>query len=618
MMYGKSKRVRQLWLAISLAGILLLVACGGGGNSSVQAALPISITLTPSTTIVSLGQSVTVTATVYDQSNQGATWSISPITFGVLSNQTPTSVMYTAPTSFSTPTTVTITATSVTNPNITSSVQLSASPITISLSPPSAQTINQGGQLFVFPTLTNDTLSQGVTWSLSPASGFGSLNSPQPFSVEYVAPAAVPGPTTVTITATSVASSSSTATVEVTVFPSGAGLNTAVVLVDGGDVPGNAHANGAFTSVTICNPGSATVCQTVDGILVDTGSSGLRILQSQIPLLKLPTQVDANGNTLENCDSFADGSYIWGPVSYADVYIGGETANSIGGQTAVNSIRAQVISGSNTTVPASCANGGTTNANAPQLLGENGILGVGAEPTDCTLAGTNYCDGSVQPVPPNLYYTCPSTGCAITDSPILVTKTQQVTNPIPFFSQDNNGVILQLPLLSGSAASVTGIMVFGIGTESNNQLGSATVFTLDSSDNFTTLYNGQTLTDSFIDSGSNALYFPDLLPTCAASVQLFCPSSLTGLAATNQGTTQGNNTVDFSVDNADNLFSAYPGFAAFSTLAGPEGTYNSCSQGSPSCTFDWGLPFFYGRSVYTAIDGQSTPSGAPNAPWWAY
>jgi hypothetical protein len=165
---------------------------------------------------------------------------------------------------------------------------------------------------------------------------------------------------------------------------------------------------------------------------------------------------------------------------------------------------------------------------------------------------------------------------------------------------------------------VTGIMVFGIGTESNNQLGSATVFTLDSSDNFTTLYNGQTLTDSFIDSGSNALYFPDLLPTCAASVQLFCPSSLTGLAATNQGTTQGNNTVDFSVDNADNLFSAYPGFAAFSTLAGPEGTYNSCSQGSPSCTFDWGLPFFYGRSVYTAIDGQSTPSGAPNAPWWAY
>jgi Protein of unknown function (DUF3443) len=619
MTYGRKSRVRRrLWLAIPLAGSLLLAACGSGESSSMQAALPISITLSPSTTIVSLGQSITVSATVYDQSNRGASWSISPITFGALSDQTPTSVTYTAPANFSVPTTVTVTATSITNPNVTSSVQISASPITIALSPPAAQAINQGGQLFVFPTLTNDTLSQGVTWSVSPASGAGSLETPQPFSVEYVAPPAVSSPTTVTITAKSVANSSATAALQITVFPSGAGLNTAVVRVDGGGVPGNTHANGAFTSVTICNPGSATVCQTVDGILVDTGSSGLRILQSQIPLLKLPTQVDSNANTLENCDSFVDGSYIWGPVAYADVYIGGETANSIGGQTAVNSVRVQVISSSNSTVPGSCSNGGTTNDNTPQLLGANGILGIGPEPTDCTLAGTNYCDGSVQPLPPNLYYTCPGTGCATTDSPVLVTKAQQVTNPIPFFSQDNNGVVLQLPPLPGSTASVTGLMVFGIGTESNNQLGSATVFTLDSSDNFTTLYNGQTLTRSFIDSGSNALYFPDLLPICTTSVQFFCPSSLTNLTATNQGATQGNNTVDFSVDNADNLFSTYPGFAAFSTLAGPEGTYNSCSPGSPSCSFDWGLPFFYGRSVYTAIDGQPAPSGAPDAPWWAY
>jgi hypothetical protein len=30
--------------------------------------------------------------------------------------------------------------------------------------------------------------------------------------------------------------------------------------------------------------------------------------------------------------------------------------------------------------------------------------------------------------------------------------------------------------------------------------------------------------------------------------------------------------------------------------------------------FDWGLPFFYGRAVYTAIEGRGTPAG----PYFAF
>lgn len=33
-------------------------------------------------------------------------------------------------------------------------------------------------------------------------------------------------------------------------------------------------------------------------------------------------------------------------------------------------------------------------------------------------------------------------------------------------------------------------------------------------------------------------------------------------------------------------------------------------------TFAWGFPFFFGRSVYTGIDGRSTPAG--NGPYYAY
>lgn len=32
--------------------------------------------------------------------------------------------------------------------------------------------------------------------------------------------------------------------------------------------------------------------------------------------------------------------------------------------------------------------------------------------------------------------------------------------------------------------------------------------------------------------------------------------------------------------------------------------------------FDWGLPFFFARYVYVAIDGKNTPSG--QGPYWAF
>jgi hypothetical protein len=53
-------------------------------------------------------------------------------------------------------------------------------------------------------------------------------------------------------------------------------------------------------------------------------------------------------------------------------------------------------------------------------------------------------------------------------------------------------------------------------------------------------------------------------------------------------------TVAFSVANADALF-ANPVLSAFSNLAGP-------NVGS----FDWGLPFFYGRRVFFSIESQNT------------
>ena len=86
--------------------------------------------------------------------------------------------------------------------------------------------------------------------------------------------------------------------------------NVQTITVNGG--PDSNFVDGAFTSVTVCVPGSTTNCQTISGILVDTGSSGLRILSSALTV-SLPQQTNSSGNPIAECAAFADG-ITWGPV----------------------------------------------------------------------------------------------------------------------------------------------------------------------------------------------------------------------------------------------------------------------------------------------------------------
>ncbi len=380
--------------------------------------------------------------------------------------------------------------------------------------------------------------------------------------------------------------------------------NTQQIAVNGGPVAGQDYPNGVFTSVTVCVPGSSN-CQTVNGILVDTGSYGLRILASAIPSLNLPLMA-SGGNTLYDCVSFVDGAFLWGPVAQADVKIAGETAS--------NASVHVVEDPTGFTVPTGCSNGGV-DEDTQMALGANGILGVGPEPIDCGTA----CDPSAGGTPPPVYFSCQASGNCHT---AFLAVAQQVVNPVVMFAQDNNGVLIQLQPLNGAAATASGSMIFGIGTQSNNQLGSATTFTLNSFDNFTTTFNQQTLNQSFLDTGSNGLFFPDgaitVCPGTSVAPGFFCPASVDNLSAQNVGANGTQNTVNFSVDNAVTLFQTDASDSAFSQLAGPNGTGTCSAQNQGACSFDWGLPFFYGRNVFTAIDGQMVPAGSPAAPWWAY
>lgn len=467
---------------------------------------------------------------------------------------------------------------------------------------PSSASVDAGQTVNITASVANDSSGKGVSWSLT---GAGTLSNQTTTGVTYTAPNPVTSIALPTVVATSIASSSVTASTPIVIAPAGTVANVAPIAVNGGPLttanPPAIYTNAAFISVLVCSP-TTGACQTIPDILVDTGSFGLRLLASQVTVPLTPL-TDTNNNTLYDCVQFVDNSFLWGAVAPANFVVGAELASS----TSV-----QLIANPSFSIPSGCSG---TNEDTQTLLGANGILGVGPEPFDCGQA----CDPSAGGTAPAVYYLCSSGGSCNTTFVSCGTlcgdanANQQLTNPVFNFPTDNNGTILTLPAVNDVASTVTGTLTFGIGTESNNTLPStATLFTLNSSDNFTTNFGGQALTASFIDSGSNGLFFPDSsLSPCGDAPSWYCQAA-SNLSATNVDPNNGSttNTVTFSVDDFDTVTAANPSAAAFSNLAGPM----TCT--SSPCSFDWGLPFFYNRSVFTAIDGTTTPNG--NGPFWAY
>jgi len=368
--------------------------------------------------------------------------------------------------------------------------------------------------------------------------------------------------------------------------------NSVSVAVNSG--PALTAKNSLLASVTICVPGSSN-CQTITNVLVDTGSSGFRVLATQLTIPLLPA-IDTNGNPLAECLPLSGGSaHLWGSVSTADVKLAGEVASAV----PIQIILAPGAAGF-PAVPNSCL--GVDDGNVSNL-GANGILGVGTLKQDCGAA----CAAAP---PANVYYdagaACVPTSCALISVPLV----NQVQNPVALFAKDNNGVVITLPSVGSSgAATASGTLAFGIGTQTNNGLGSAKVYTTDALGFITTSFNNISYPQSFLESGTPVIAFlvsaTSGLPACTVNIAFYCPASSTNFTVTNTGNNGTSAPVTFSIFSADTLFSGNPTFTAFSNIGAPF-----------SSGFDFGLPFFYGKSVFTAISGQTTPGGT--GPFYAY
>ena len=167
---------------------------------------------------------------------------------------------------------------------------------------------------------------------------------------------------------------------------------------------------------------------------------------------------------------------------------------------------------------------------------------------------------------------------------------------------------------------MTGTIYFGIGTQTNNALGSANILLTSTSASalgaglITATYNGQTLNESTIDSGSNLYYFvdPSIAGCTGQYVGYYCPTSPLTLSATLQGTNGVSTSVSLTLQNAATLLNTTD--AVLPDIGGNPDTFSGLSAYPQS--FDFGLPFFFGRSVYTAIEGRN--AGGTTGPYFAF
>jgi hypothetical protein len=325
----------------------------------------------------------------------------------------------------------------------------------------------------------------------------------------------------------------------------------------------------------------------INDILLDTGSFGLRIFKQALSVSLSQVQGTGGSGSVAECAQFADGASEWGPVQLADVILGGETAKNV---------PIQVIDSTFGTFPSACGIPDAT----PLAAGFTGILGVGVLVHDCGTACANQANNGI-------YYSL-SSGSTSTFTGTTVPLTNQVQNPVALLSTDNNGVIVELPTVpSNGSQSVNGILVLGIGTKTNNVPSGVTAYNTNAFGEITTSLSGTY--SGIIDSGSNGLFFTPpsagLLPNCPSpNSAWFCPLSITTLSAKNEGASGSpSSDVLFQIGNFMSLINS------------PNNVFSNLGGSTPGL-FDWGVPFYFGRTICVGIEGKV--SSISTGPYFAY
>lgn len=357
-------------------------------------------------------------------------------------------------------------------------------------------------------------------------------------------------------------------------------MRHAVPLVAGTSLRGF---NRLTVSITVCEPGTDT-CATIDHVMVDTGSTGLRLDRAALPAeFRLPVLPGPQSQPLAECLRFGDGTAAWGGLYGADFRIGSLRAPDL---------PVQLFEDDAPNRAGDCPQSKVTPTS-------NGTLGVSAHLTDCF----GRCDQTVW-VP--LVYGCAEAAC----TPLRGAVAPEFRLPNPLTRLDAgriNGLIFDLPPLPpGGARTLTGTLTFGIDA---GALAGARILRLNERGAFTTRYDGRTLPASYIDSGTGTYTFANLrLPACIRPSWAFCISPPQELQAVMVGEDGTEIPMGFRVgDYNAELTSGNTVSDRMATIAAQD-----------SQAFVWGAPFFMGKRVFLVPEGASVLGTGTPGPFYAF
>ncbi len=346
-------------------------------------------------------------------------------------------------------------------------------------------------------------------------------------------------------------------------------------------------ANREYVTVHICQPGSTTLCQDVDHVILDTGSTGLRIFESFIsPSISLPVvqASDGIGSPLTQCMYF-NGGVDYGSLHYADVYLAGEYAPQV---------QVQIMNDPLYTIyPSNCPVETQYN---PQS-GAKGVLGVGAKKT------TNQS---------SLY------ACATPQTCVLTTNNYNYPlNPVAqFVGNDNNGVIVSMGSVPASGTtSMTGKLIFGIGTQANNQLpaNATLLYSNESVPNceFSLSFNGSNYSSMFDTGTPFTASQLGSVPNCSSYPNFYCPDNTTLFSATLYSYNSFSGpSINFTSPVLN--YQTYINALGFPTWILPNFIIVPNQLNGNMII---GMSQLYGKTIYVAIDHQPTPYGT--GPFWS-
>jgi len=293
--------------------------------------------------------------------------------------------------------------------------------------------------------------------------------------------------------------------------------------------------NSPVVTLTVCVP-HTTTCQSIPNILVDIGSTGLRLSHTLSITSQLP-QEQISGQNIFECFSFVSG-YNFGPVVTAEVTMGNESPITVPVQ----------ISNSTLPAPQTCQ---TTGPSSPFQPYYNGILGLLFPQYD---GGAYYAGSNYSPV----------NGTGILNSNQLP---YEVQNPVFLLPNDYEGILLSgFPLVppQKGASNVSGLLTFGVSSATG-----LTQLKTNSSGTITANYNNSSSLPAFFDTGSNGLFIDNShITPCTGSLAGFFCGNLSSQSATLTGTNGQSSTFSFSIVSAQTLF--FTGNNDFSSLGGPQ------------------------------------------------